>query len=152
MDLRALLDLRTAWRSRKERVVLANGCFDILHAGHVVLLEKARALGDHLVVAINSDRSVRALKGESRPIMPEAERAEVLSALESVDAVVRYDEETPFEIIEALVPDVLVKGADWGSGEIVGRERVERSGGEVVRIPILEGRSTSSIVDRIRRP
>jgi D-beta-D-heptose 7-phosphate kinase/D-beta-D-heptose 1-phosphate adenosyltransferase len=150
MDLARALELRREWRARGERVVFANGCFDILHAGHVALLEQARALGDRLLVAINSDRSVRVLKGPSRPVMSAPERAEVLEAFECVDAVVSYDEDTPFEVIEALVPDVLVKGADWGAGAIVGRETVEAAGGRVVRIPILEGRSTSAIVDRIR--
>jgi rfaE bifunctional protein nucleotidyltransferase chain/domain len=151
-DVATLARERAAWRDEAKRVVLTNGCFDILHAGHLALLEEARLLGDILIVAINSDRSVRELKGPDRPILGEVERAETLQALEAVDRVVVYDEPTPAEIIAALAPDILVKGADWGEGEIVGRETVERAGGRVVRIPLLPGRSTSSILDRIRRP
>src|SRR5512134_3979705 len=110
---------REAWRAAGRRVVLTNGCFDLLHAGHVALLEAARAEGELLVVALNSDGSVRALKGEPRPIVPAAERAELLLALESVDRVVCYDEPTPIEVVRALVPDVLVKGADWAEDAIV---------------------------------
>jgi rfaE bifunctional protein nucleotidyltransferase chain/domain len=151
MDLGKLQAMREQWRKAGQRVVLTNGCFDILHAGHLMLLEHARGLGDQLIVAINSDRSVRGLKGPGRPIVWESERAEVLLSLEAVDAVVSYDEPTPQAVIAALVPDVLVKGTDWGEGEIVGRDTVEKAGGRVVRVPLLEGRSTSLIVDRIRR-
>jgi rfaE bifunctional protein nucleotidyltransferase chain/domain len=151
-DLESLVRERASWRAAAKRVVFTNGCFDILHAGHVTLLEEARRLGDILVVAINSDRSVRELKGPDRPVLPEAERAEALSALEAVDRVVVYDEPTPARVVDALLPDVLAKGADWGEGEIVGRETVERAGGRVVRIPLLQGRSTSALLDRIRRP
>lgn len=142
---------RLAWRTEGRRTVLTNGCFDLLHPGHLALLEAARAEGDRLVVAINSDASVGALKGPSRPVTPELERAEALLALEAVDRVVIYDETTPIEVIRALRPDVLVKGADWGLHEIVGREDVEAAGGRVVRVEILPGRSTSGIVERIRR-
>jgi D-beta-D-heptose 7-phosphate kinase/D-beta-D-heptose 1-phosphate adenosyltransferase len=151
-DLEGLVKERALLRAAGKRVVFANGCFDILHAGHLDLLERARSLGDMLIVAINSDRSVRALKGEGRPIVPEAERAEALLALEAVDRVLIYDDETPARLIDALVPDVLVKGADWGEGEIVGRGTVEGAGGQAVRVPLLAGRSTSSLVDRIRKP
>ena len=143
---------RRAWRASGRRVVLTNGCFDLLHPGHLALLEAARREGDVLVVALNSDASVRGLKGEGRPVVPERERAEVLLSLEPVDAVVLYDEPTPIEVVRALVPDVLVKGADWKKDEIVGRAEVEAAGGRVVRVALVPGRSTSAIVDRIRRP
>ncbi|HEY7923081.1 MAG TPA: adenylyltransferase/cytidyltransferase family protein, partial [Vicinamibacteria bacterium] len=126
--LAALVRERQAWRAAGRRVVLTNGCFDLLHAGHLALLEAARREGDALVVAINSDASVRRLKGEGRPLVPEAERAEALAALEAVDRVVVYDEDTPLAVVKALVPDVLVKGADWGADEIVGRAEVEAAG------------------------
>jgi D-beta-D-heptose 7-phosphate kinase/D-beta-D-heptose 1-phosphate adenosyltransferase len=131
-------------------VVFTNGVFDLLHPGHVRYLQAARALGDVLVVGINSDRSVRANKGPDRPITPEAERAEILAALACVDAVAVFDDETPAHVIETIQPDVLVKGADWAEDAIVGREAVEARGGRVVRMPIEEGWSTSSIVGRIR--
>jgi rfaE bifunctional protein nucleotidyltransferase chain/domain len=150
--LAALIDERAAWRAAGLKVVLTNGCFDLLHRGHLALLEMARGTGDVLVVALNSDASVRALKGGGRPIVPEAERAEVLLALEAVDRVVVYDEPTPIEVVRALLPDVLAKGADWAADAIVGRPEVERSGGRVVRVATVPGRSTSAIVDRMRRP
>jgi D-beta-D-heptose 7-phosphate kinase/D-beta-D-heptose 1-phosphate adenosyltransferase len=143
---------RRAWREAGERVVMTNGCFDLLHPGHVALLEAARREGQRLVVAINSDASVRRLKGEGRPLVPEAERAEVLLALESVERVVVYGEDTPLELVKALLPDVLVKGADWALDAIVGRAEVEAAGGRVVRVATLPGRSTTAIVERIRRP
>ena len=146
-----LVARRARWRAEGRGVVFTNGCFDLLHPGHVALLEAARAKGDVLVVGINSDRSVRALKGEGRPLVPAAERAEALEALEAVDAVVVYDEPTPREVIAALRPDVLVKGADWAADAIVGREEVEAAGGRVDRVPLLPGRSTTSLVERIRR-
>ena len=142
---------RLAWRTEGRRIVLTNGCFDLLHSGHLALLEAARAEGGRLVVAINSDVSIGAIKGPSRPVTPELERAEVLLALEAVDRVVIYDEPTPIEVIRALRPDVLVKGADWPLHEIIGREDVEGDGGRVVRVEILPGRSTSGIVERIRK-
>jgi D-beta-D-heptose 7-phosphate kinase/D-beta-D-heptose 1-phosphate adenosyltransferase len=147
-----LIDERRTWRAEGLKVVLTNGCFDLLHAGHLALLEMARGTGDVLVVALNSDASVRGLKGEGRPLLPEAERAEVLLALEAVDRVVLYDEPTPIAVVRALLPDVLVKGADWAADDIVGRPEVEAAGGRVVRVPLVPGRSTSAIVDRIRRP
>jgi len=131
--------------------VFTNGVFDILHPGHVRYLKDARALGDLMIVGINSDRSVRALgKAPDRPVNPEHERAEVLEALACVDAVVVFDEATPHEIISALQPDILVKGADWGEHNIVGRDIVEARGGRVVRIPLAEGYSTTSLIARIR--
>ena len=146
----SLVEERRKWREEGRRVVLTNGCFDLLHPGHLTLLEAARAHGDVLVVAINSDRSVRRIKGEGRPLVPEGERAETLLALEAVDRVVVYDEPTPLEVVKALVPDVLVKGADWAEDAIVGREQVEASGGRVVRVEMVPGRSTSAMLERIR--
>ena len=151
LDLPALLARRREWRVQGRRVVFTNGCFDLLHPGHVALLEAARALGDVLVVAINSDASVRGLKGEGRPLVPETERAEALGALEAVDAVVVYGEPTPREVVAALLPDVLVKGADWAEDAIVGREEVEAAGGRVERVALVPGRSTTALVERIRR-
>jgi len=150
-DRPGLLAQREAWRAAGRRVVFTNGCFDLLHPGHIALLESARALGDVLIVAINSDSSVRALKGDGRPLVPEDERAEALGALEAVDAVVVYGEPTPREIVAALRPDILVKGADWAEDAIVGREEVEAAGGRVERVALLPGRSTTSLVERIRR-
>jgi rfaE bifunctional protein nucleotidyltransferase chain/domain len=132
-------------------LVFTNGCFDLLHPGHVETLEKARELGDVLIVGVNSDRSVREMKGTGRPIVPEQERAEVLAALECVDAVVIFDEPTPRAIVEALLPDVLVKGGDWASDQIIGREEVEGAGGKVVSVPVVAGYSTSAMVEKIRR-
>lgn len=147
-------DEASAWvgrlRGSGKAVVLTNGVFDLLHPGHVRYLQEARRQGDALIVAINSDRSVRAVKREGRPIVPEAERAEVVAALASVDAVVVFDEETPHQIISALQPDVLVKGADWPADRIVGRDIVEARGGRVVRIPLAAGYSTSAIIGKIR--
>jgi D-beta-D-heptose 7-phosphate kinase/D-beta-D-heptose 1-phosphate adenosyltransferase len=139
-----------ALRAAGKTIVFTNGVFDLLHPGHVRYLQRARGLGDALIVGLNSDRSVRANKGPGRPITPEAERAEMLLALEAVDAVVVFDEDTPHEVISALQPDVLVKGADWGEHAIVGRDIVEARGGRVVRIPVEAGHSTSAIVEKIR--
>lgn len=133
-------------------VVFTNGVFDVLHPGHTRYLADARAEGDVLIVAVNSDRSVRAQnKGADRPIHPEQERAELLSALACVDAVVVFDEDTPFEIVSAIQPDVLVKGADWAADAIVGRDVVEARGGRVVRIALAPGYSTTSILQRARK-
>jgi D-beta-D-heptose 7-phosphate kinase/D-beta-D-heptose 1-phosphate adenosyltransferase len=151
LDLNQLVAERQRWRNEGRRLVLTNGCFDLLHPGHVALLEAARGEGDVLVVALNSDRSVRGLKGADRPLVPEAERAEVLLALEPVDRVVVYDEPTPLEVVRALRPDVLVKGADWAADRIVGRAEVEAAGGRVARVALRPGWSTSAIVDRVRR-
>ena len=144
-----LIIRRREWKDNGRRVVFTNGCFDLLHPGHVRLLEQARALGDLLVVGVNSDRSVRGLKGEGRPLLPEGERAELLAALAAVDAVTIFDEPTPRELIAALLPDVLVKGGDWSPDEIVGRAEVEGAGGRVVTIPYIEGYSTSALIARI---
>ena len=135
-----------------KKIVFTNGVFDILHPGHVRYLSDARALGDVLIVAVNSDRSVRAQgKASDRPINTEAERGEVLGALASVDAVVVFDEDTPHDIIKAIQPDILVKGADWGENAIVGRDIVEARGGKVVRIALAEGYSTTAILQRVRQ-
>jgi rfaE bifunctional protein nucleotidyltransferase chain/domain len=142
---------RHALEENGEAVVFTNGCFDLLHRGHVRLLESARALGDFLIVGLNSDASVRGLKGPGRPILPETERVGALLSLEAVDLVVLYDEPTPLRIIEALLPDVLVKGADWAEEAIVGRDAVLRAGGRVARVDLLSGRSTTSIVESLRK-
>lgn len=131
-------------------VVFTNGCFDLLHPGHVRSLEQARALGDVLVVALNSDASVRRNKGAGRPTVSQEERAELLAALAAVDYVVIFDEATPRSLIARVKPSVLVKGADWGADEIVGREEVEAAGGRVVQLPLEPGYSTSEIIERIR--
>jgi rfaE bifunctional protein nucleotidyltransferase chain/domain len=137
-------------QSRGGRVVFTNGVFDLLHPGHVRYLQEARRLGDLLVVGVNSDRSVRAIKARGRPINPEAERLEVLLALECVDVAVVFDEDTPHPLIESIRPDVLVKGADWGSSAIVGRDVVEARGGRVVRVALADGYSTTSLIQRVR--
>jgi rfaE bifunctional protein nucleotidyltransferase chain/domain len=132
------------------RVVFTNGCFDLLHPGHVRCLAEARALGDVLVVAINSDRSVRGNKGPERPLVSERDRAEVLAALSSVDYVTIFDEPTPRELVARVLPGILVKGADWALDQVAGREEVEAAGGRVVSIPLAPGYSTTNIVQRIR--
>jgi D-beta-D-heptose 7-phosphate kinase/D-beta-D-heptose 1-phosphate adenosyltransferase len=140
-----------AQRAAGRRIVFTNGVFDLLHPGHVRYLQDARALGDLLVVGINADESVRRNKGPTRPINPQHERAEVLAALACVDAVVIFSEDTPAEIIRLVQPDVLVKGADWAADAIVGRDTVEARGGQVVRIPVEEGYSTTAIIERVRQ-
>jgi len=140
------------WRDQQTgRVVFTNGVFDLLHPGHVRYLARARSLGDALIVGVNSDQSVRSNKGDGRPVNAEAERAEVLAALDTVDAVVVFDEETPHDLIAAVQPDVLVKGADWPEDSIVGRDIVEARGGIVVRVPVEPGHSTSAIIEKIRQ-
>jgi rfaE bifunctional protein nucleotidyltransferase chain/domain len=138
-------------RAAGKTIVFTNGVFDLLHPGHLRYLRQARALGDTLIVGVNSDRSVRASKGPSRPVTPEDERAEVLAALACVDAVVIFDAETPYDLIAALQPDILVKGADWAADAIVGRDIVEARGGKVVRLPVEEGYATTAIIERIRQ-
>lgn len=147
--LRELVEIVRERRALGHRVVFTNGCFDLLHRGHTRLLQQARELGDLLIVGLNSDVSVRRVKGPSRPVLSEEERAEVLSALASVDYVVFFDDPDPGSTIAALAPDVLAKGADWAKDQIVGRETVEGRGGRVVTIPLVEGSSTSGIIDRI---
>jgi D-beta-D-heptose 7-phosphate kinase/D-beta-D-heptose 1-phosphate adenosyltransferase len=149
----ALSDLVEKVRALKEQgktIVFTNGCFDLLHIGHVRYLERAQALGDILIVGLNSDDSVRRLKGDGRPIIPQYERANLLAALEPVDYVVLFDEDTPFDLIQTLKPDVLVKGKDYAPEEVVGREFVESNGGRLVLIDLIEGVSTSRLVERIR--
>ena len=143
--LRIIKDLK----AKRKRVVFTNGCFDLLHIGHVRYLEEAKALGDVLVVGVNSDTSVRKLKGPKRPILPEDERAEILSGLGCVDYVTLFDEIDPLKLITSLHPEVLVKGGDWTKEQIVGKEEVERSGGEVVIIPFVGKASTSNLIETI---
>ncbi len=136
-------------RQAGKKIVFTNGCFDLLHVGHLRYLAAARALGDLLVLGLNSDASVQSIKGPLRPIIPESDRAEVMAALEMIDYVVLFDEPTPQQLIEAVQPDVLVKGGDWGIDAIVGREVVWARGGTVRNIPIVEGWSTTRIIERI---
>ncbi|MCS6951641.1 MAG: adenylyltransferase/cytidyltransferase family protein [Bryobacterales bacterium] len=139
---------RWRWKQEGRRVVFTNGCYDILHPGHIRLLETARSLGDVLVLALNTDSSVRRLKGPTRPLIPEADRVALACALQCVDAVTTFDEDTPRELIAAILPDVLVKGADWAHW-IAGREEVEAAGGEVLALPLEPGYSTTGIVEEI---
>jgi D-beta-D-heptose 7-phosphate kinase/D-beta-D-heptose 1-phosphate adenosyltransferase len=137
-------------KAEGQKIVFTNGCFDILHSGHARYLFAARQLGDHLIVAVNSDRSVKAIKGSGRPILAQEARAELVAALECVDTVLIFDEDTPFKVIEGLRPDVLVKGGDWAEEEIVGADLVKEAGGKVARIPFVTGYSTTDIIDKIR--
>jgi len=152
MGVEKILTLEQAYevvadlKRRGKRVVFTNGCFDLLHPGHTRYLAEARKLGDALIVAVNSDRSVRALKGSERAIQPEAERAEILAALKAVDYVTVFDDLTPQAVIARMLPQVLVKGGDWSPDAIVGRTEVEEAGGQVVSIPVVEGYSTSAII------
>lgn len=150
-DWRAFLPERDHLRRAGRKLVFANGCFDLLHPGHLGLLESARQLGDALLVAVNTDASVRRNKGPERPLVPEAERAEVLDALEFVDYVTFFDTLTPQELITALLPEILVKGADWGEGKVVGEPEVVAAGGQVVRVPLAPGYSTTGIIAAARR-
>ena len=144
-------EVRARLRAEGRRLVFTNGCFDLLHVGHVRYLQQARALGDALLVAINSDAAVRELKGPARPVMSEAERAEVLAALAAVDYVTVFGELSPRALIARLLPDVLVKGGDYSLDEIHGREEVEAAGGRVLALPFVQGASTTDIIERIRR-
>ncbi len=148
--LEELLSERERLRSARKRLVFTNGVFDLLHVGHVRYLEQARGFGDALLVALNSDRSVRELKGTSRPVISQNERAEVLAALRSVSYVTIFDDSTPRFLIARLLPDVLVKGGDYNLVEIHGREEVEAAGGKVVSLPFVEGASTSTIIDKMK--
>lgn len=134
---------------KNKTIVFTNGCFDIIHAGHVRYLNKAKSLGDVLIVGLNSDASVKLIKGDKRPIVPQEERAEVLSGLEAVDYVVLFNEPTPIKLIKAVLPDILVKGADWASQEIVGADIVRAKGGRVARIKLVKGKSTTNIIKKI---
>lgn len=139
------------WKRQGKRVVFTNGCFDLVHVGHVTLLERAKRLGDRLIVAVNSDRSVRRLKGSGRPILPQRERARLIAALGCVDAVTVFDAPTPETLVARLAPHVLVKGADWAMGQMIGEEVVRRHGGRVVRLPLVRGRSTTALIQRIKQ-
>ncbi len=141
--------IRSALKADNKKVVFTNGCFDIIHAGHIDYLNKAKALGDVLIVGLNSDDSVKRIKGEKRPIINEDERAEIISNIKPVDYVVLFDEDTPAELIKELVPDILIKGADWKIDEIVGGETVLANGGEVKTIEFVNDQSTSKIIDLI---
>lgn len=143
--------MRARLRDEGRRLVFTNGCFDILHVGHMRYLRSARALGDELLVAINSDRAVRQLKGAGRPVMNEAERAEMLAALAAVSYVTVFDELSPRRLIGELLPDVLVKGGDYALDEIHGREEVEAAGGRVLALPFVSGASTTNVIERIKR-
>ena len=147
-ELRPLLDIL---RAAGKKVVFTNGCFDIIHTGHTRYLAIARSFGDILVVAVNSDASVRTIKGDKRPITSQAERAETLAALESVDFVCIFDEPDPYKVISALQPDILVKGGDWPIEKIIGRDMVEARGGKVVNVPYVQGASTTGIIEKILR-
>ena len=151
ISLEALLPERERLRKAGSRVVFTNGCFDLIHLGHVRYLQEARRLGDVLIVALNSDRSVRELKGPTRPILNEQERAEILAALGCVDYSIVFDQGTPLELLAALQPEILVKGGDYSIEKIVGREQVEAAGGKVVSLAFVDGVSTTEIIDRILR-
>jgi D-beta-D-heptose 7-phosphate kinase/D-beta-D-heptose 1-phosphate adenosyltransferase len=151
VKLDELLELVKTARAAGERIVMTNGCFDILHAGHAAYLSQARALGDRLIVAVNDDDSVKRLKGPERPVNPLMQRMAVLSALESVDWVFAFEQDTPAEVIERIGPDVLVKGGDYRMDQVVGADTVKQRGGEVVILPFLDGCSTTSIINSIRK-
>ena len=148
-DIQSLISIRNSLKDRKKKVVFTNGCFDLLHRGHIHLLREAKKLGDILIVGINDDSSIRKIKGSKRPIFPLVERMEILEAITDIDWLVSFSEETPQRLIAALLPDILVKGGDWKPDEIVGREEVEEAGGEVFTIPYLPHHSSSDIVERI---
>ena len=148
-ELETLLGRVRQWRQQKKRIVFTNGCFDLLHAGHVTYLEAARKTGDKLILGLNTDRSVSALKGPNRPVIHEADRARVLAALEAVDAVILFDEDTPLQLIDAIRPDVIVKGSDYSEDQVVGGKEVKSWGGKVALIDIVPGRSTSNIIEKL---
>jgi len=148
-ELHELIEIRNELKKQNKIVVFTNGCFDILHAGHVDYLNKAKSLGDVLIVAVNSDLSMKKIKGSKRPIVPQNERAFIISNLKAVDFVTIFDEETPYELIKKLVPDVLVKGADWSKDKIVGSDIVEASGGRVETIEFVNFQSTTNIINTI---
>ncbi|NQT22237.1 MAG: D-glycero-beta-D-manno-heptose 1-phosphate adenylyltransferase [Candidatus Omnitrophica bacterium] len=147
-ELKSIIDTE---RQSKKRIVFTNGCFDILHAGHVKYLEDAKKEGELLIVAINSDASVKKIKEKGRPVIGQDDRASVVAALESVDYVTIFDEETPINVIKQLMPDVLVKGGDWDEKNIVGADLVKSNKGKVVVIPFIKGRATSAIIDKIKK-
>ena len=149
LNLSELRSRRKALRKAGKRVVFTNGCFDLIHRGHIEYLTKAKALGDALIVGVNSDKSVRRIKGAGRPITDERDRSYVVANLMPVDFVTIFDQDTPLELITAILPDILVKGADWAIDKIVGKDVVERSGGIVANIEVVQGYSTSKIIQRI---
>ena len=149
-NLDELTELASQARQNGKSVVFTNGCFDILHRGHVHVLRQAKAAGDLLIVALNSDRSVHEIKGAHRPVLPETDRIELIGAMEMVDYVIIFDEPDPYKLIAAIKPDVLAKGGDWSAEKILGADVVEQAGGRVVVIPYLKGFSTSEIIERIR--
>lgn len=150
-DLKELKNIRDGLKRKGKLVVFTNGCFDLLHYGHVKYLEAAKQKGDILIVAVNSDNSVRSIKGKNRPITGEEDRLAVVAALESVDYVVKFGEDTPLNIIKALKPDILVKGADWNRNKIVGADFIKNVGGSIARIKLLKGRSTTKLIKKIAK-
>ena len=151
IDWQGVVGKLKEWRSKKEKIVFTNGCFDILHLGHIDYLEKAKSLGTRLIIGLNSDRSVTKLKGTGRPIYEQEARARILAALEFVDVVIMFDQETPYDLINHVKPDVLVKGNDYLAGNIVGVDIVKSNGGEVVTINLVEGYSTSAVIEKINQ-
>ena len=147
--LKDLIKIREELRKKGKKVVFTNGCFDLLHKGHIHLFREAKKWGDVLIVAVNDDASIKKFKGSWRPIFPLEERLEILEAIEEIDYLVSFSEDTPQKIISLLIPDVLVKGGDWKLDEVVGREEVEGAGGRVVLVPYLEGYSTSALINKI---
>ena len=150
VDISEAQSICQAWKAQGKEVVFTNGCFDILHMGHVEYLEKARALGDRMILGLNTDASIKRLKGETRPVVPEQARARVMAALQFIDLVVLFDEDTPLEIIKTLLPDTLVKGNDYSVDTIVGAKEVMERGGSVKTIELVDGFSTSSIIEKIK--
>ena len=150
-SLNSLSKIRESLRRRRKKVVFTNGCFDILHVGHVSYLRKAKACGDVLIVGLNRDSSVRRIKGSKRPIVGERDRARVLSELECIDYIVFFAEDTPRKVIEVLRPDVLIKGSDWSMNKIVGKDVLDKYGGTVKRIRLVKGKSTTSIIKKIQK-
>ncbi len=148
-NISELIAIRTELKKQNKKVVFTNGCFDILHAGHVDYLSKAKEKGDVLIVAVNSDASTKSIKGDKRPIVPQDERAIIISSLKPVDYVILFDEDTPYEVIKKLVPDVLVKGADWAIDKIVGKDIVESNGGKVIAIDFVNNTSTTNIIKTV---
>jgi rfaE bifunctional protein nucleotidyltransferase chain/domain len=149
-SLSELIEVRLRWKSSRKKVVFTNGVFDILHRGHVEYLAAAKSLGDKLIVGINSDASVRKIKGPRRPVVVESDRAFLVSQLVPVDAVCIFEQETPYDLISALIPDILVKGADWKVDDVVGKDVVERSGGKVLTLPFVPRHSTTLVIERIK--
>jgi rfaE bifunctional protein nucleotidyltransferase chain/domain len=149
-SLSELIEVRLRWKSSRKKVVFTNGVFDILHRGHVEYLAAAKSLGDKLIVGINSDASVRKIKGPRRPVVVESDRAFLVSQLVPVDAVCIFDEETPYDLISALIPDILVKGADWKVDDVIGKDVVENSGGKVLTLPLVPRHSTTLVIERIK--